>query len=97
MRMTYVISARHRGPVFADQVDAQVGMPRSCYKVTEPMLASGVDAADLQLSTDDSAPVERLLAALFPEREGSIRRGYGQVRRVSRRPGAATTARPLER
>jgi spermidine synthase/MFS family permease len=69
-RVTYVLSARDRGPALPDQLQARQGMPRTWYRVTEPVLASGVPASELPQLSDDFAPVERLLAQLFLGRAG---------------------------
>ncbi len=62
-RVTYVISAGDRP--FPDQLAAGHGLPRQWLDITEPLLAAGTPSAQLPLLTDDHAPVERLMAALF--------------------------------
>ena len=69
-RVTYVISARNGGPGFPDQLNARQGMPRTWYRVTEPVLQAGLPLREIPLLSDDYAPVERLLAQLFLGRQG---------------------------
>ncbi len=69
-RVTYVISARDAGPGLPDRLTARQGLPRAWYRVTEPVLQSGLALADIPRLSDDLAPVERLLAQLFLGREG---------------------------
>jgi hypothetical protein len=62
-RVTYVVSAGDRP--FPELLTASRGLPRQWLDVTEPLLAAGTPASQLPLLTDDHAPVERLMAALF--------------------------------
>lgn len=70
-RLTYVISARDRGPAMSDHHVARQGMEQSWYRITEPVLAAGFPIADIPKLTDDFAPVERLMAELFLGEHGN--------------------------
>jgi len=62
-RVTYVLSAGDRP--FPDLISASQGLPRQWVNITQPLLAAGTPSSQLPLLTDDHAPVERLMAALF--------------------------------
>lgn len=62
-RVTYVVSAGDRP--FPGLISASYGLPRQWLEITEPLMATGTPMAQLPLLTDDHAPVERLMAALF--------------------------------
>ena len=64
-RLTYVVSARDHGTPLPDQMLAKRGLNRNWYRITEPVLASGQPINDIPFLSDDYAPIERLMAALF--------------------------------
>ena len=69
-RLTYVISARMRGPNFGRVLENERGMPRQWFDVTEKLLAHGSPYAQAPVLSDDLVPVERLMTSLFVGRLG---------------------------
>jgi len=63
-RMTFVLSATDLKPP-ADMNRVTQGIDRTWYRVTEPLLATGVPSSELPELTDDYVPVERLISPLL--------------------------------
>ncbi len=68
-RMTYILSASDRA-IEEDVLRASMGLNRSWFRVTVPLLNSGTQLAELPIFTDDYVPVERLISSLLLTAEG---------------------------
>jgi len=64
-RVTYVISARDKGPELPFIYQSQRGLERIWGQATKGLAAQGTPMADIPVIRDDLAPVERLMAGLF--------------------------------
>jgi len=64
-RVTYVISARNKGPELPFIYKAQRGLERIWGKATKGLKEQGTPMEEIPVITDDLAPVERLMASLF--------------------------------
>jgi predicted membrane-bound spermidine synthase len=65
VRVTYVIAAADRLATLPPRLEAQRGLPREWFRITEPLLATGTPLDQLPVLSDDHAPVEGLLSTLF--------------------------------
>lgn len=65
LRVTYVISARNKGPDLLFIYEAQRGMSRLWGQATQGLKGQETPMAEVPVITDDLAPVERLMAGLF--------------------------------
>ena len=63
-RVTYIITARHRGE-WPERIGARRGPPRAWYRIDEPMARTGTPFDELPVLSDRYAPVERLIADLL--------------------------------
>lgn len=68
-RYTYVISARNNAPM-PESIQSRKGFKRSWLNITNKVISSGTQMADIPLLSDDYAPVERLSADLVLKEHG---------------------------
>ena len=68
-RYTYVISARSHAPM-PDHIQSQKGFKRQWLNITDKVISTGTQLADIPLLRDDYAPVERLSADLVLKEHG---------------------------